>query len=415
MSRGPRLIVAALCCIAIGAAGMFVVTSEKQVAQRRAAMRAFDQHAREATDALADVRAAQQAYVAAGQGVAFWIPKVDQTMDTIAKALTMLQQSATGPMSKGALDEAGTTLGEFSAVDKRIRGYIQSGAELMAADIVFTEGSETAVTAAREVERARIEEHQGLDAVEASLRKQEAMALAGAGGLSLLVLVAFALLPSKTAREPDLTSTREVVGRDVRLTADADDDTVVLRQIGRPDPKPREAIGPPPAASNDAATSAIKAAAQLCTELGRVGDTEELRRLLGRAADLLDASGLMLWMATPSGAELRPALAHGYDPQTLSRIPPVPRSASNAAAAAFRTATLQVVLPRPGSAKGALVAPVLSADGCIGVLSAEIRDGAEASETVQAMAAIIAAQLAAVVASTAAPGEGRQADNSAAM
>ena len=67
-----------------------------------------------------DVRAAQQAYVAAGQGVAFWMPKVDQTMAAIANALLTLQLSATGVMSKGALDEAGTTLGEFSVVDKRI-------------------------------------------------------------------------------------------------------------------------------------------------------------------------------------------------------------------------------------------------------------------------------------------------------
>ena len=138
-----------------------------------------------------------------------------------------------------------------------------------------------------------------------------------------------------------------------------------------------------------------------------------MKTLLGRAAELLDASGLMLWMATASGAELRPALAHGYDPQTLARIPPVPRSAGNAAAAAFRTATLQIVLSRPGSSKGAIVAPVLSADGCIGVLSAEMRDGAEASETVQAVAAIIAAQLAGVVASTSAPGEERPADSAA--
>ena len=415
MSRGLRLIFAAMCCIAIGAAAMFVVTSEKQIAQQRAAMRAFDQRAREATDALADLRAAQQAYVAAGQGVAFWMPKVDQTMDAIANALMTLQLSATGAMSKGALDEASTTLGEFSAVDKRIRDYIKSGAQLMAADIVFTEGGETAVTAARQVERSRIEEHQRFDAFEASRRKQEAMALAGAGGFLLLVVVALALIRVTAARESDSTLSRAIEGRDVRLSADSDDDTVVLRHFGRPAPKPREAAATPSEVSKDAATATINAAAKLCTDLGRVGDTEELKTLLGRAADLLDASGLMLWMATASGAELRPVLAHGYDPQTLARIPPVPRSASNAAAAAFRTATLQIVLSRPGSSKGAIVAPVLSADGCIGVLSAEIRDGAEASETVQAVVAIVAAQLAGVVASTPAPSEGRSADNSAAM
>jgi GAF domain-containing protein len=96
-----------------------------------------------------------------------------------------------------------------------------------------------------------------------------------------------------------------------------------------------------------------------------------------------------------------------------ARIPSVPRSANNAAAAAYRTATLQIVLSRPGSPKGAVVAPVVSADGCIGVLSAEIRDGGEASETVQALAAIIAAQLAGVLASTPAPNQGRSTGSAA--
>src|SRR6185295_17913333 len=132
--------------------------------------------------------------------------------------------SATDAMAKGALDEASTTLGEFITVDKRVRGYINSGAQLMAADIVFTEGGETAVTAARQVERARILEQQGLDAVEASRRKQEAMALAGAGGLLLLVIVALAFLPAKAARESDATSSAAIDARDVRPSADSDTD-----------------------------------------------------------------------------------------------------------------------------------------------------------------------------------------------
>jgi GAF domain-containing protein len=60
-----------------------------------------------------------------------------------------------------------------------------------------------------------------------------------------------------------------------------------------------------------------------------------------------------------------------------------------------------------------VVAPVVSADGCIGVLSAEIRDGGEASETVQALAAIIAAQLAGVLGSTPAKNEERSTGSAA--
>ena len=57
---------------------------------------------------------------------------------------------------------------------------------------------------------------------------------------------------------------------------------------------------------------------------------------------------------------------------------------------------MQIVQSRPGGAKGAIVAPILGAQGCIGALSAEIRGGGEASESVQALAAIVAAQLAGV-------------------
>ena len=69
-------------------------------------MRAFDLRAREVTDALADLRSAQQAYVAAGQGVAFWMPKVDQTLDAIVSSLSTLHQSATDAAAKRALDRS---------------------------------------------------------------------------------------------------------------------------------------------------------------------------------------------------------------------------------------------------------------------------------------------------------------------
>jgi hypothetical protein len=91
-------------------------------------------------------------------------------------------------------------------------------------------------------------------------------------------------------------------------------------------------------------------------------------------------------------------LAHGYGAQALSRMPRVPRSADNAAAAAYRTGQMQIVLARPGGNPGALVAPILAADGCIGALSAEIQGGGEASESVQALSTIVAAHLATMLA-----------------
>src|SRR5207244_399847 len=67
-----------------------------------------------------------------------------------------------------------------------------------------------------------------------------------------------------------------------------------------------------PAASGGWTAATFKTAASLATAFGRVRDLDELRRILGRAADAMDASGLMVWMGSTTGGDLRPVLAHGY-------------------------------------------------------------------------------------------------------
>jgi len=149
----------------------------------------------------------------------------------------------------------------------------------------------------------------------------------------------------------------------------------------------------------------LKAATDVVTAFGRVRDLSELTRVLGQAADVMDASGLMVWVGSTAGDDLRPVLAHGYTEETIARFPPVPRTADNAAAAAYRSGTQQIVASRQPGGTGAVVAPILTADGCIGALSAEIRSGGETSQSVQALASIFAAQLAAVFAAPAAAPE----------
>jgi len=80
----------------------------------------------------------------------------------------------------------------------------------------------------------------------------------------------------------------------------------------------------------------------------------------------------------------------------VTRMGNIHRDASNAAAAAYRAGELRTASGDAG-ANGALVAPLLTADGCIGVLSAEMKGGSEKDESSQALASIFAAQLAALV------------------
>jgi len=139
----------------------------------------------------------------------------------------------------------------------------------------------------------------------------------------------------------------------------------------------------------------LTSVALLCTELSRVASTDTLPGLLGRSAAALDATGLILWVG--SGDRLLPVLAHGYPPDTISRLNPVARGDDNAAATAWRTGERVIVSGTPGST-AAIVIPVLGIDTCVGVLAFEVPDGREHDAAIHAVAAIVAAQLATIVA-----------------
>ena len=140
----------------------------------------------------------------------------------------------------------------------------------------------------------------------------------------------------------------------------------------------------------------LLAAAQLCTELGRVDDTHEAAPLLQEAARLLDAVGLIVWVWDPLGMELTPALAHGYSDRVLAQLPRVRRDADNATAAAFRSAQ-PCVVNGSNLTSGALVVPLMTPTGCGGVLAIELQHGSAQKASVRALVTIFAAQLARLV------------------
>jgi hypothetical protein len=405
-SRAVRWALVAVAWAALGAAGAFLHHSERQIAAAAARVRTSDLHAREATDALADLRAAEQAYVAAGQNGAFWMPKAAATRETVNDAMDALRQSVTSPAARSALDEAAATMTELATIDKRAREYIKSGQTLMAGDVIFTEAGQSAVTAAREVEVARQAEHQAVDAFAADVRQQQATALGAAAAFVGVLLLALA---------PPVRPAAETVREAYKALARADDEGIVTHArpaaasdgvgAARPvQPPAQPPVQQPVTPAIARSAIVLKAAADLATDFGRARDSDELARLLARVADMLDASGLVVWVGGAGGEDLRPAIAHGYGTQALAKMASVPRGADNAAAKAYRAGALQIVLSRPGSAPGAVVAPILAADGCIGALSAEIKNGGEGSEAVQAIATIVASHLATVLA-TASPQE----------
>ena len=374
-SRTVRIISATLAWIGLIAASVFIFQSEQTQSRARSALRAFDLEAREAAAAINDTRAGQQAYVAAGQGVEFWMPKVAGHLQTAQASVDQLRVLAATATAREALMAAASHLTELANIDKRARDYLRSDQPLMASDVVFAGGGETATEALNLVDAARTAEQQGFETSEATARRLVMAIGGGTAGLAglLLVLTAFSRPRISTEAPAETTS----VGLSGYQNA----------QSGAvPSDAPRDSL------------PGLRAAAALCTEMGRVKDLPGLSMALGHAAEAMDASGLVVWVGDARGADLRPVAAHGYSPDALARMPAVARGANNAAAAAYRGGTLQIVLARPGTSGGAVVAPLMSPDGCIGAFTAEIRSGGETSDSAQALAEIFAAQLVGVLA-----------------
>jgi GAF domain-containing protein len=205
---------------------------------------------------------------------------------------------------------------------------------------------------------------------------------------------AFESAATNTPERPAPLRVRFLVGSAVEAVSRTWQDLGRKRPVAPADvPTSRrsEAVAQPPPFKPD-----LLAAAHLCTELGRVFERRDAAPLLQRAARLLDAVGLIVWAWDQQGAELVPTLAHGYSDEVLAQLPQVRRDADNATAAAFRS-TQTCVVKSCAVESGALVVPLMTPGGCVGVFAVELQRGAEQLESVRALATIFAAQLAILI------------------
>ena len=325
---------------------------------------------------IADVRAGQFAYVARGQGEAFWMSHVDSLMPSLHKHAAAFGASLASPAAQSAFEQASAALENFRTLDARVKEFVQTGSTLLAADMIFSDGLESTSTASTQVAAALNEELQHRNTEMASLRSRQLAVLGGGAGVILLLMVGLATTGASTSQ------------------------SAVAEVAAAPAPEPVRFEAPLPKA-RPAVTPKLLSTAQLCGELARVAEGRQLPSLLERAAKVLDASGIIVWVAEPSRQTLTPAIAHGYDEKIVARMGSIHRDASNAAAAAYRSAEIRTVA---GDAftSGAVIVPLMTSDGCVGVLSAEMKAGSEKDESSQALATIFAAQLATIVATPAA-------------
>jgi hypothetical protein len=395
-SRPLRVALAVLCAGIIGAAAYAIWSAETAGLTAATAARSFEERSRHLARALLDMKSAQPGYVAAGQGEDFWIARIDGALGPARDALADLRSRARSAPAGAEIDSASAALEDFEQMDRRAREYARSGQRLLASDLVFSDGIERLDAAVTAVDRARDAELAAFDDEVRGHRRTQLLAAAGAALAALAGLFMLASAP-RDERAPAAPPRAAVEpAADLPLAppaprrAAAPAGPVALPKPPRvePAPAPAPASTPAPPPSVD-----LPAIASLCTDLGRVPDMRGLPSALERAARLLDASGLVVWIADPDGRELSPILSHGYPAYLVSRLGTIDREAENVTAAAFRTGVVQTVKADDGS-PGAIAAPLLTPSGPVGVMAAEVLHDGERHEATRAAAAIVAAQLA---------------------
>jgi hypothetical protein len=435
-SKVARVAVLVTALAALAASGLVIFEAEQNLKAQQSAQAAFDAQAQGILADLMRLRSAQQAYVAEGQGPDYWMAQSTDALGNVDRNLAALAVDATGEATRSAIQAASGVVDDFRKLDVKIRQYVKGRQPLMASDVIFAESLGKGATVAERVNAARANEAAVHDAVVEELRWRQFYAAAAAGAVLLLAVLLLAPVPE---REVDvLTAMRALTEapKNAQLTRPRPDpaaaavraidlgdmpDLEAVRamtgtlpaKVEQPSPAPALPIsssavsqdsGPayasmpqtPDPATRLAPVVDLSVAARVCSDMARVLDAGDLPGLLGRAAGVLDACGLVVWVADRTGQALFPLLTHGYSAASVVRIGSIPTEGDNATATAWRTGEVQAVESYAES-PGALVAPIVTAEGCVGVLAAELRDGRESRDDVRAMASIFAAQLATFV------------------
>lgn len=400
-NRAVRALLVLLALAALAGAGFRVwqIDGLMTAAARDAAT--FDSQVEQLAADLRHLGAAQQAYVADGQDPRAWFQKVSDLSADVTRRLTSVRGAARSPEAQASVEAAIETMAAFGDTDARAREYLEATQRISASDVIFTDGSAQIGRAAAALDEARVREAAARSSSTDAQRWMQMYLLGGGAGVAALVLLLLLPVPRQAveAESPAEESSSLGglgLGHLSPSAADAGGEAGIAEiDTSTIDPLPSTPrVAPRP--SDPAALPGLPEVADICGSLARVREPREIPPLLERVGSVLDAAGLIIWMPDGPKGALRPVLAHGYQPLAITRMGTIAADADNATALAYRTRAQHVVPPEAGS-NAAVVSPLVTSDGCSGVVAVELKPGVEASDHLRSLAAIVAAQLATLI------------------
>ena len=302
-----------------------------------------------------------------------WVARVKRVLSQIQSESKSLHSSAVAGSAARTFDDV---TGRVVSAVARAEENLRDGHALMAADLLQDEARPGAEAMRAAVVEWRAAEGNAADTTRATLFQQLWAVLGGT--LALWVIGVLLLAPRQAVAAASTTSS---------LANPAGE--VAIAPVAEPVPAPAPIELPPPVN--------LIPAAELCADIARVDSAEALASLVDRAAGVIGASGIVVWLTAGDDSELVPVLAHGYGPHLRAMLGTLPLSAENVTTRAWHTGRLQFV-DGDARSRGGLAAPMFQGARRTGVLSVELAHGTSAGELQRALTGILASQFATAVA-----------------
>ena len=242
--------------------------------------------------------------------------RVSVLVDRITTDAAGLRAAAESSSSSERLEEFWTALSALMGAESRARERLAGGDESGAADAILASSREHVNVLNSSLQAFREAELENFRATRAAMIWRSWASLGVAGLVWGIGLVAFALTPWR--RPAPVVATQPAA-----------------EAVSAPDRRRRRCAQSVPSID-------LAAAADLAADLSRLSDQAALPGLLARAAEVLGARGMVIWMG--AGGELFAVAAHGYETAVLrgssrsrgSRITPQPPPGGQASCARFQ-------------------------------------------------------------------------------
>ena len=383
-SKPLRMSLLALGLLLTLAAGYRAFDDEASLSRERQEAAAADAAVGKALELLLDIRASLHAYLAPGQGFPFWAKRAQENIDALRQTLVSLDGPA-APLGQ-PLSESLDAVDQMTAAERRARTYVSRADLLLAGDVIFTEVRDLLAAATIEVNSRRVELRRHHEQRAAAIRTEQ-ITLTG-GTLALWIVIAMLLTP--TEAKPAVKDPAEWRNELKETLAKPIPTSAVILDAPQAPPAP---VAPQAPVEPSVRVASVRETSEICTDLSALSDRGALQGTLARVSALLDATGLIVWVASNDGTSLSPVATHGFDATLVARIGKVPRDGANLTAAAFRDNAPKISAPT-ATAPAALAVAMCGPSGAAGVLSVELKPGQSVDEAKVALASIIAAQLA---------------------